>query len=67
MSYGEDALPMCRLCAHYHVDHGVSLECANRAQCGCLPTEIYPRSVFGPTPEAFEAARDAVLARRGVK
>lgn len=64
--HGAGAIGMCWLCAHHHVDHGVRLELAHSGECECLPTEIYPRSYFGPTAEAFEAARDAVLERRGL-
>ncbi len=61
----DGALPMCWLCAHQVVDHGVALHAAPTARCECLPWEVYPRDVFAPGGAAqFEAKRDAVLARR---
>lgn len=39
---GEASAPMCWLCAHHVVDHGVAPELATTAECECLPHQIYP-------------------------
>lgn len=44
--YDEGTWPMCWLCAHQIVDHGVSLYEATEAQCECLPEAMYPASVI---------------------
>lgn len=62
---GSGSVGMCWLCAHHVVDHGATFAGAPHAQCECLPTEIYPRSFFGPNDEAFERRRDEILERRG--
>lgn len=38
----EGSAPMCWLCAHHVVDHGVTLHEAAEARCECLPHQIYP-------------------------
>lgn len=43
---GEGAAPMCWLCAHHVVDHGVPLHEAMTAQCECHPMAIYPDRTF---------------------
>jgi hypothetical protein len=55
---GEGAIDLCWLCAHHHVDHGVSLRQAPEAQCECTAAEIYPRDARQGSMRA--AARVAV-------
>ena len=39
---GEEAVPMCWLCAHHVVDHETPVHAAPEARCECLPHQIYP-------------------------
>jgi hypothetical protein len=39
---GDEAVPMCWLCAHHVVDHGKSMQSALHAKCSCAPWMIYP-------------------------
>lgn len=39
---GDEAVPMCWLCAHHVVDHDASMQAAPSAECECLPHQIYP-------------------------
>lgn len=39
---GETSMPLCWLCAHHVVDHGVAPGLAMTAECECLPEEIFP-------------------------
>jgi len=53
---GDGAVPMCWLCAHHVVDHGVPLHEAPTACCECLPHEVYP----GRSAPVVAVAEDAV-------
>lgn len=39
---GDEAVPMCWLCAHHVAEHGTPMEHAHEGECECLPAEIYP-------------------------
>ncbi len=43
---GDEAVPMCWLCAHHVTEHGTAVEAAHTAECECLPQEIYPHRMF---------------------
>lgn len=43
---GEGSAPMCWLCAHHVVDHGVALHDAMEARCECTPDQVYPARVL---------------------
>ncbi len=38
--------PMCWLCAHHVVEHGMAPEHAHCGECECTPAQIYPVSVL---------------------
>jgi hypothetical protein len=63
---GDEALPMCWLCAHHVIDHNTSIASAHCAECECTPREIYPKRVFeepgavvaiGPEPTPAQRRR----------
>ncbi len=66
---GDDALPMCWLCAHHVIEHDVALQAAHSAECDCLPQAIYPNracviATVKPEPEPVNeraAERDRLL------
>lgn len=60
---GDDAVPMCWLCAHHVVDHDTPIEGACEGECDCRPHQIYPDSSL-MTP-ARQADFSAAIARRG--
>lgn len=39
---GDEAVPMCWLCAHHVVEHETPMDQTSDARCECLPWEIYP-------------------------
>ncbi len=43
---GDEALPMCWLCAHHVIEHDAHPTAAHCAECECTPQEIYPRRMF---------------------
>lgn len=40
---GNEAVPMCWLCAHHVTEHDAELYETCVAECECDPSEIYPR------------------------
>lgn len=43
---GDSSAPMCWLCAHHVIDHGVEPEHAPWAECECNRSQIYPMHVL---------------------
>jgi hypothetical protein len=43
---GDEALPMCWLCAHHVVEHDTAVEHAYCAECECTPQQIFPHRAF---------------------
>lgn len=71
---GEGSAPMCWLCAHHVVDHGVAPHEAATAECECAPEQVYParvlqqRAAWRPPAEVIaavpnRAGMDEVLRR----
>jgi hypothetical protein len=57
---GDEALPMCWLCAHHVIDHNTSIASAHCAECECTDAcAATPRALRGT------AARARLSARRG--
>lgn len=54
---GEGSAPMCWLCAHHVVDHGVSLHKAHEAECECTPDQVYPARVLQERERQLEALK----------
>lgn len=50
---GDASAPMCWLCAHHVVEHNAPVSEAYRAECECLPKDIYPHRVLESTEPAL--------------
>jgi hypothetical protein len=64
---GDDAVPMCWLCAHHVVEHGCTEYTAGTNECECLPHDIYPTRQApppvekAPEPNLRELEREKLL------
>lgn len=54
---GDEAIPMCWLCAHHVVEHGTSMDAARCGECECTPQEIYPQRAFQAPGQMFAAPK----------
>jgi hypothetical protein len=43
---GDEAVPMCWLCAHHVTEHDTDASAAHCAECACPPQAIYPHRMF---------------------
>jgi hypothetical protein len=57
---GDDAVPMCWLCAHHVVEHEVSVADAHRADCKCSASEVFPNRVFAEGSVVVEEVPEEV-------